>query len=107
MYQKGKDVKRRDFLKILGISPIVPSVLMAKEKPKKFNTEGFGGWNPKDGWVKQEPKIGLSAVDFCNMALEKVSEPKMERLEFNCGEISSQLQSRMNGKYWRVPRCYR
>ena len=37
-------MKRRDVLKLLGLSPIVPGVLMAKEKIGQ-DPETFDGWN--------------------------------------------------------------
>ena len=46
-------MKRRDFLKLLGIAPLAPSVLMAKEvvpfiDPQPYLSEsGWWGWWPE------------------------------------------------------------
>ena len=41
-------INRRNFFKV--VTGFVAGIFASSVEGKKFNTEDFGGWNPKDGW---------------------------------------------------------
>ena len=41
-------MNRRSFFKV--VTGLVAGIFASSVEGKKFSTEDFGGWNPKDGW---------------------------------------------------------
>ena len=111
-------MNRRNFFK--AVTGFVAGIFATSVEGKKFNTEDFGGWNPKDGWSagidpeSEWVKHGQRALDF-QKALNEVVKEKLvcngqngtlcPRCKFNCpdmtiGTSSNNVQWVIKMDYW-------
>ena len=73
-------MNRRNFFKV--VTGFVAGIFASSVEGKKFSTEDFGGWNPKDGWSagidpeSEWVKHGQRALDF-QKALNEVVKEKL------------------------------
>lgn len=57
-------MKRRDFLKLIGLAPIAPSVLAAKERPIKGLGVDWSEIGNNNTWISYSITIGQDKTDF-------------------------------------------
>ena len=111
-------MNRRNFFKV--VTGFVAGIFATSVEGKKFNTEDFGGWNPKDGWSAgidpnsewaKQKSLSVAELQRIEEALNPIYQymplhlymenPKQVPYGTSIYPCFG-LNDKLNGFYWRV-----